>query len=87
MQLIEKYETIVGLEVHVQLQTKSKAYCGDANLFGEPPNTCISPISLGYPGTLPKVNKEVIHSAIKLGLALNCNIGLFSSPLILSCNR
>jgi len=69
-----KYETIVGLEVHVQLDTQSKAYCGDANLFGQPPNTCISPISMGYPGTLPTVNKEVIKSAIKLGLALNCNI-------------
>ena len=68
------YETIIGLEVHVQLSTKSKAYCSDSNLFGQPPNTCISPISLGYPGTLPKVNKEVIKSAVKLGLALNCNI-------------
>ena len=69
-----QYDTIIGLEVHVQLSTKSKAYCADANLFGEPPNKCISPISLGYPGTLPKPNKKVIHSAIKLGLALNCNI-------------
>jgi len=69
-----KYETIIGLEVHVQLSTKSKAYCNDKNKFGEPPNTCISPISLGYPGTLPKVNKEVIKSAVKLGLALNCDI-------------
>ena len=69
-----KYETIVGLEVHVQLSTKSKAYCSDLNKFGESPNTCTSPISLGYPGTLPKINKEVIKSAVKLGLALNCNI-------------
>ena len=69
-----KYETIVGLEVHVQLSTQSKAYCSDANKFGESPNTCISPISLGHPGTLPKVNKEVINSAIKLGLALDCKI-------------
>ena len=69
-----QYETIIGLEVHVQLSTKSKAYCADANKFGEPPNQCVSPISLGYPGTLPQPNKEVINSAIKLGLALNCNI-------------
>ena len=62
------YETIIGLEVHVQLSTKSKAYCADPNLFGENPNTCVSPISAGYPGTLPKINKEVIKSAIKLGL-------------------
>ena len=70
----QKYETIIGLEVHIQLATKSKAYCADANLFGEPPNTCTSPISLGYPGTLPKPNIEVIKSAVKLGIALNCNI-------------
>ena len=70
----EKYETIIGLEVHVQLSTKSKAYCSDPNIFGEAPNTCISPISLGYPGTLPRINKEVIKSAVKLGLALNCSI-------------
>ena len=68
------YETVIGLEVHVQLSTASKAYCSDPNLFGEAPNTCISPISAGYPGTLPKINKEVIKSAVKLGLALNCNI-------------
>ena len=74
MCLKDKYETIVGLEVHIQLSTKSKAYCDDPNIFGQTPNTCISPISLGYPGTLPKINQSVIHSAIKLGLALNCNI-------------
>ena len=74
MSIQDTYETIVGLEVHIQLSTKSKAYCDDANIFGQTPNTCISPISLGYPGTLPKINKSVINSAIKLGLALNCNI-------------
>ena len=72
--LLNKYETIIGLEVHVQLSTKSKAYCSDANLFGAAPNTCTSPISLGHPGTLPKPNKKVIEYAIKLGLALKCNI-------------
>tara|TARA_Y100001968_G_C19423804_1_gene753242 strand:+ start:929 stop:2377 length:1449 start_codon:yes stop_codon:yes gene_type:complete len=74
MHLNNKYDIIVGLEVHVQLSTESKAYCSDANLFGQTPNTCISPISLGYPGTLPKINQSVINSAVKLGLALNCNI-------------
>ena len=69
-----QYETIVGLEVHVQLSTNSKAYCSDLNKFGESPNTCISAISAGHPGTLPKVNKEVINSAVKLCIALNCNI-------------
>ncbi len=72
--IVKKYETIIGLEVHVQLSTKSKAYCGDANLFGASPNTCTSPISLGHPGTLPKPNKKVIEYAIKLGLAFNCSI-------------
>ena len=74
MKVNTKYEIIVGLEVHIQLSTNSKAYCSDANLYGQEPNSCISPISAGYPGTLPKVNKSVIKSAIKLGLALNCNI-------------
>ena len=73
-ELLNKYETIIGLEVHVQLSTKSKAYCSDANVFGAAPNTCTSPISLGHPGTLPKPNKKVIEYAIKLGLAFNCNI-------------
>ena len=73
-ELLNKYETIIGLEVHVQLSTKSKAYCSDANVFGATPNTCTSPISLGHPGTLPKANKKVIEHAIKLGLAFNCKI-------------
>ena len=73
-ELLNKYETIIGLEVHVQLSTKSKAYCSDANVFGATPNTCTSPISLGHPGTLPKANKKVIEYAIKLGLAFNCKI-------------
>ena len=74
----KKYETIIGLEVHIQLSTKSKAYCGDSYTFGKSPNSCVSPISLGHPGTLPKPNKRVIESAIKLGLALNCNITKFN---------
>ena len=69
-----KYETIIGLEVHIQLSTQSKAYCSAPNIFGQEPNTCTSPISLGYPGTLPKANKEVIKHAVKLGIALNCDI-------------
>ena len=73
-----KYETIVGLEVHVQLSTKSKAYCRDKNKYGESPNSCISPVTLGYPGTLPKINYEVINRAIKLGIALNCKISKYN---------
>jgi aspartyl-tRNA(Asn)/glutamyl-tRNA(Gln) amidotransferase subunit B len=69
-----KYETVIGLEVHAQMLTHSKAYCSDAYQYGAEPNTQISPISLGHPGTLPKHNKQVIVNAIKMGLACNCHI-------------
>lgn len=69
-----KYEPIIGIEIHAQLNTKSKAYCGDGNEFGAIPNTRTSPVSLGHPGTLPKFNKEIINHALKLGLALDCEI-------------
>lgn len=70
----EKYEAVIGLEVHTQLLTKSKLFCGDNTEFGSLPNTNISPISLAHPGTLPKMNKKVIEYAIKLGIALHCDI-------------
>ena len=69
-----KYEPIIGIEIHAQLKTISKAYCGDENIFGATPNTKTSSISLGHPGTLPKFNKEIINHALKLGLALDCDI-------------
>ena len=72
--IFDKYEPIIGLEVHIQLLTKSKAYCSDSTEFGALPNTQVSPISLGHPGTLPMVNKKVIEYAVKLGLACKCNI-------------
>ena len=68
------YETIIGLEIHVQLNTKSKAFCADAVSFGGAPNTHTSVISLAHPGTLPRTNKTQIQSAVKLGLALGCKI-------------
>ena len=74
----DKYDTIIGLEVHVQLNTCSKIFCSDVNEFDSEPNTNISAISLGHPGTLPKLNKAVINSAIKLGLATNCEITRFN---------
>ena len=79
MSVYEKYETVVGLEVHVQLSTKSKAFCGDDARFGGEPNTHISTISLGHPGTLPRLNKKQIAYAVKLGLALGCKINPHSS--------
>ncbi|MGB3947446.1 MAG: Asp-tRNA(Asn)/Glu-tRNA(Gln) amidotransferase subunit GatB, partial [Bacteroidia bacterium] len=74
MTIYDKYETIIGLEVHAQLSTNSKAYSSDSTEFGVLPNTNISPISLGHPGTLPVSNKRVIEFAVRLGLALKCNI-------------
>jgi aspartyl-tRNA(Asn)/glutamyl-tRNA(Gln) amidotransferase subunit B len=69
-----KYQTVIGLEVHAQMLTHSKAYCSDAYSYGSEPNTQISPISLGHPGTLPKHNKQVIENAIKMGLACGSRI-------------
>ena len=69
-----KYELVIGLEVHAQLMTKSKLFCGDSTLFGSSPNTHTSTISLAHPGTLPKMNKKAIELAVKLGLALHCEI-------------
>lgn len=68
------YETVIGLEVHIQLRTKSKAYSPDDAAYGGMPNTQIHPISLGHPGTLPLVNQEVIAAAVKLGLATQSDI-------------
>jgi aspartyl-tRNA(Asn)/glutamyl-tRNA(Gln) amidotransferase subunit B len=69
-----RYESVIGLEVHIQLDTKSKAFCADDASYGAPPNTHISAISLAYPGTLPRPNQQQVERAIKLGLALGCEI-------------
>lgn len=71
---MDKYEAVIGLEVHAQLLTKTKLFCGDSTQFGSAPNTQVSPISLAHPGTLPKMNKKVVEHALKLGLALHCDI-------------
>lgn len=70
----DAYEVVVGLEVHAQLLTNSKLFCGDSAAFGGEPNTHISPITLAHPGTLPKLNKKAINYAVKIGLACNCTI-------------
>jgi aspartyl-tRNA(Asn)/glutamyl-tRNA(Gln) amidotransferase subunit B len=70
----EKYELVIGLEVHAQLLTKSKMYTSDANSYGKMPNTNISVITLGHPGTLPKVNRKAVEYAVKMGLACNSSI-------------
>lgn len=74
MSVYDKYKTVIGLEIHAQLSTKSKAYTSDSTEFGSLPNTNISPISLGHPGTLPRLNKNNIEYAVRLGLAVNAHI-------------
>lgn len=70
----DKYEAVIGLEVHAQLLTRSKLFCGDSTEFGNPSNSNVSAISLAHPGTLPMMNEKAIELAIKLGLAFNCDI-------------
>ena len=71
---IEKYDPVLGFEVHVELNTKTKMFDSAPNEFGDTPNTNVTPVSLGLPGALPMVNKTAVESAIKLGLALGCDI-------------
>lgn len=69
-----KYEAVIGLEVHAQLSTDSKLFCGCSTHFGNPPNSNVCPICLGHPGVLPVLNQKVVEYALRLGLALNCKI-------------
>lgn len=69
-----KYITVIGLEVHAELKTKTKAFCSCSTAFGSLPNTHVCPVCLGMPGALPVLNKQVVDFAIKAGLALNCDI-------------
>ncbi len=69
-----KYQTVIGLEVHLQLSTKTKAFCGCVIDFGKAPNSCVCPVCLGFPGTLPVYNMEALNLAIKVALAFNCQI-------------
>ncbi|AZN43192.1 Asp-tRNA(Asn)/Glu-tRNA(Gln) amidotransferase subunit GatB [Paenibacillus albus] len=69
-----QYETVVGLEVHVELHTKSKIFCGCSTSFGAPPNTHTCPICLGHPGVLPVLNRQALEYAMKAAMALNCQI-------------
>ncbi|MEO1625706.1 MAG: Asp-tRNA(Asn)/Glu-tRNA(Gln) amidotransferase subunit GatB [Bacteroidota bacterium] len=77
--IYDKYETVIGLEIHVQLNTASKAFCSDDTRFGAPPNTHVSAISLGHPGTLPRTNDKQVEYAVRLGLALGCQISRHNS--------
>jgi len=74
MSFADQYEAVIGLEVHAQLATVSKLFSGDSTAFGAAPNTHVSPITLGHPGTLPMTNKKAVEYAIKMGLACHCEI-------------
>lgn len=74
MDLSQKYQAVIGLEVHAQLSTNSKLFSGDSIAFGNAPNTQVSPIALAHPGSLPKVNQTAIEYAVKMGLSCNCTI-------------
>lgn len=73
-----KYESVIGLEVHTELKTKTKIFCGCSTEFGGDPNTHVCPVCLGLPGVLPVLNKQVLNFAIRTGLALHCEILPFS---------
>ena len=73
-EIVAKYEPVIGLEVHVQLLTKTKIFCGCSTRFGDPPNTNVCPVCLGLPGTLPVLNKRAVEMAMRASLALNCAV-------------
>jgi len=71
---VTDYEVVIGLEVHAQLLTKTKLFCGCSTNFGQPPNTNVCPVCLGLPGSLPVINGEAVELAVKTALALNCTV-------------
>ncbi|WP_205877126.1 Asp-tRNA(Asn)/Glu-tRNA(Gln) amidotransferase subunit GatB [Mycobacterium camsae] len=73
-EVMERFDPVLGLEVHVELSTATKMFCGCANTFGGEPNTQVCPVCLGLPGSLPVLNQVAVESAIRIGLALNCEI-------------
>ena len=72
--VIAEFDPVMGMEVHVELGTNTKMFCGCPTTFGAEPNTQVCPVCIGLPGSLPVVNEKAIESAIRIGLALNCSI-------------
>jgi aspartyl-tRNA(Asn)/glutamyl-tRNA(Gln) amidotransferase subunit B len=72
-----EYEAVIGLEVHAQLLTESKIFCGCSTRFGAPPNTHTCPVCLGMPGSLPVLNRKVLEYTIRLALATHCEIAKY----------
>ena len=73
-EVVERFDPVLGLEVHVELRPNTKMFCGCPTEFGAEPNTQVCPVCLGLPGSLPVVNRTAVESAIRIGLALNCTI-------------
>src|SRR5579863_6850513 len=73
-EIMAKYEAVIGLEVHAQLKTQTKAFCGCSTRFGDPPNTNTCPVCLGLPGALPVLNRKARELAVRASLALQCKI-------------
>ncbi|WP_190821771.1 Asp-tRNA(Asn)/Glu-tRNA(Gln) amidotransferase subunit GatB [Saccharopolyspora pogona] len=73
-EVLARFDPVLGLEVHVELSTRTKMFCGCANVFGAEPNTQVCPVCLGLPGSLPVVNGKAVEAAIRIGLALNCQV-------------
>ena len=71
---LARYDPVMGLEIHIELNTATKMFCGCPTEFGAEPNTQVCPVCLGLPGSLPVVNAKAVESAIRIGLALNCEI-------------